>query len=65
MSKSSHRTLFGPSRTGAVALVDAPVSRSYARKAKLAFLTVFALVAVFASVTLSLWRPVVAARRVL
>jgi hypothetical protein len=45
--------LFGEHPTSAVAIVEQPVSRSYARKARLAFLTVSAAVGDLAAVALS------------
>ena len=53
MSKSSGRGLFGAPRPGAVTLVDTPVSRAYARKARLTFWVVTLIVGLLASVALS------------
>jgi hypothetical protein len=52
--------LFG-SRPGTVAVVDAPVSASYARKARVAFLAVSAVVGVLtAAVSAVFWHPLAA-----
>ncbi len=45
MSKSSGAGLFGVRRAGAVAIVEAPVSRAYARKARITFYVVAVAVA--------------------
>ena len=44
--------LFGPSRVGAVAIVEAPLSQWYARRARIAFLTVSVAAAVVATAVL-------------
>jgi hypothetical protein len=53
MSKSSGRSLFGTPRPGAVTLVETPVSRTYARKARLTFYVVAAVVALVSAVAWS------------
>jgi hypothetical protein len=47
------RGLFGDRRVDAIAVVEAPVSQSYARKARIAFLGVAAVAGVFATVVVA------------
>lgn len=62
MLKSSSGGLFGRRDTNTIALVDAPVTQSYVRKARVAFYVVGVCVAVVSSVICShYWHPILGA----